>query len=124
MSPTGSDSNSGTSPSSPWASTNHSGIVCGDVIIAAAGAYNSNNFDSFSAGSSIWGTVGSCPSTSGGIDGTGGIYTATLLCATAFGCTIDATSTTANGINIDKSHWAVEGFAVTGAPWRVCQPRR
>ncbi len=113
ISPTGSDSNSGTSPSSPWASTNHSGIVCGDVIIAATGAYNSANFDSYNAGSSVWGTVASCPSTSGGIDGTGGVYTATLLCATAFGCTINAT--TADGINIDKSNWAVEGFVAYNA---------
>ncbi len=109
----GSDSNSGASSSSPWLTPNHSGIVCGDVIIAATGAYSSANFDSYGNGSSVWGTVGSCPSTSGGIDGTGGVYTATLVCATAFGCTINAT--TADGVNIDKSNWAVEGFTATNA---------
>src|SRR5271166_295124 len=97
----------------PWLTPNHLGIVCGDVIIAATGAYSSASFDSYGAGSSVWGTVGSCPSTSGGIDGTGGVYTATLVCATAFGCTINAT--TADGVNIDKSNWAVEGFTATNA---------
>ena len=47
MSPTGSDSNNGTSPSTPWATPNHA-VVCGDVIIAAAGNYSALQ---------AWGTV-------------------------------------------------------------------
>ena len=73
MSPTGSDSNNGTSPAAPWATPNHA-VNCGDVIIAAAGTYSRGQFgDNF-------GIVSNCPSTSGGIDGTGGVYFAVLLC--------------------------------------------
>jgi len=42
ISPTGNDSNNGTSAATPWATPNHS-VQCGDVIIAAAGAYNGSN---------------------------------------------------------------------------------
>ena len=63
MSPTGSDSNNGLTAATAWATPNHA-VNCGDVIIAAPGTYNGN----FSS----WGKVSSCPSTSGGIDGTGG----------------------------------------------------
>src|SRR5277367_777400 len=71
ISPTGSDGSNGTSVATAWATPNHK-VVCGDVIIAAPGAYNSNSFDSLSHGSSLYGTVANCPSKSGGIDGTGG----------------------------------------------------
>ena len=72
MSPTGSDSANGLTPGTAWASPNHP-MNCGDVIIAAPGAYRTSGIGNF-------GTVSSCPSTSGGIDGTGGIYFAVLLC--------------------------------------------
>jgi len=39
ISPTGSDSNNGTSAATPWLTPNHS-VVCGDVIIAAAAAWS------------------------------------------------------------------------------------
>jgi hypothetical protein len=98
ISPTGSDSNNGTSQSTPWASINHS-VNCGDVIIALTGSYTT-------LGTS--GTVSSCPSTSGGIDGTGGIYFAVVLCGgNLFTCTSSSTSTFAN---VTSSNWAVEGF--------------
>ena len=71
MSPTGSDSATGTSPSTAWASPNHA-LNCGDVIIMKAGTYSALP---------AWGTVSNCPSRSGGIDGTGGIYFAVVLCA-------------------------------------------
>src|SRR5215475_503771 len=74
LSSTGSDSNNGLSPSSPWLTAHHN-LQCGDVVIAAAGTYT-NNFSSQS-----FGTVANCPSTSAGIDGTGGINFATILCA-------------------------------------------
>jgi hypothetical protein len=110
ISPTGSDSNSGTSAATPWLTPNHSGIVCGDVIIAAKGAYSSANFDSYSHGSSLWATPSSCPSTSGGIDGTGGVYFATIVCGGSYvgACTINAA--TAYSMDVSSSNWAVEGF--------------
>ena len=74
ISPTGNDSNSGTSPATAWATPKHA-VNCGDVLIAAPGAYNSDQF-----GANNWGTVSACPSTTGGIDGKGGVYFAVLLC--------------------------------------------
>jgi hypothetical protein len=103
----GSDSNNGLTAGTPWLSPNHA-VVCGDVIIAAAGAYNSANFDSFTAGSTKWGAVSGCPSTTGGIDGAGGIYVATVLCATFDACTINAS--TQYTMDVSASNWAVEGF--------------
>ena len=71
-SPAGNDSNSGLDAAHPWATPNHA-VVCGDVIIAAAGSYSgfSNNV----------GAVSNCPSSTGGIDGTGGIYFAVVRAA-------------------------------------------
>jgi len=107
LSPTGSDSNSGGSPSEPWGTPDHA-VDCGDVIIAAAGSYT-NQFNQ------NWGTVSNCPSTGGGIDGKGGIYFATLLCA---GPDLEAcqVNSGANNYGFDieqESNWAVEGFKVT-----------
>ncbi len=62
ISPTGDDHNTGTSSSAAWATPNHA-VNCGDVIIAAPGAYDNSHF-----GTQQWGTVANCPSTSGGID--------------------------------------------------------
>lgn len=98
MSASGNDSNNGTSPATPWLTPNHS-LHCGDVIIAAAGSYGYQ---------SNWGTVSNCPSTSGGIDGNGGVYFAVLLCGGA-----DLTSCNDNGQRIAASNWAVEGFSST-----------
>lgn len=92
--PTGNDSNNGTSPSTPWASLAHS-MVCGDVVIAAPGTY----------GGQPVGTVSSCPSTSGGIDGTGGIYTATAVCNGNVGTCI-----VAGTVQVSHSNFAIEGF--------------
>ena len=107
ISPTGNDSNDGTSPSRAWATPHHP-VSCGDVIIAAAGSYTNGQF-----GTGSWGTVSGCPSTSGGIDGTGGVYFATVLCAGP-----DITSCYVNGgageaFRVDQSNWAVEGFTAT-----------
>jgi hypothetical protein len=104
MSPTGSDSNSGTSASTPWATPNHA-VVCGDVIIAAAGNYSPLQ---------SWGTVSNCPSTTGGIDGTGGVYFATVLCSGNVGtCQVNHPTGYAFGIDVNKSNWAVEGWLVS-----------
>lgn len=111
ISPTGSDAANGLTPATAWLTPNHAGLVCGDVLVAAAGAYSSASFDSQSHGSSLWGTVGTCPSTTGGIDGLGGVYFTTVVCATYNGCTINASTTFA--MEVDKSNWAIEGFQAT-----------
>ena len=110
-----SDANNGTSTSTPWCTPNHA-VVCGDVIIAQAGTYNS----SFS----VWGTVSNCPSASGGIDGTGGIYQAILVCAGDItSCIINCATAPCNGepsfgpaagMNINKNNWAVAGWYING----------
>jgi len=107
LSPTGSDNNTGTSASEPWATPDHP-VDCGDVIIAAAGSYT-NQFNQ------SWGSVSNCPSTSGGIDGNGGIYFATVLCA---GPDLEACQVNSGvnsfGFDIEQeSNWAVEGFKTT-----------
>lgn len=83
-------------------------MVCGDVIIAAAGSYT-NQFNQ------SWGAVSGCPSTTGGIDGHGGIYFATVLCA---GPDLEACQVNSGmnnyGFDIEqRSNWAVEGFKTT-----------
>jgi hypothetical protein len=109
VSPTGSDSNSGLTTAAAWATPNHA-VKCGDVIIAASGTYN-GNFGN-------WGTVSGCPSTSGGIDGAGGIYFATLLCAGKLQtCNINCATAVCSGtaaMNVTASNWAIEGWAATG----------
>jgi hypothetical protein len=113
MSPTGNDSNNGLTPTTAWATPNHP-VVCGDVIIAATGTYTGNQYGTpLSYGS---GTVSNCPSTSGGIDGTGGIYFAILLCATPLQCNVVG-ATNSNGtaeVQFLTSNWAAEGFVVNG----------
>src|ERR1700722_16096735 len=107
MSPNGSDSNNGLTAATAWATANHA-VSCGDVIVAAAGSYP--DLQGF-------GKVSNCPSTSGGIDGAGGVYFATLLCggSNVGACNITtkaATSGNTVGIEIAKNNWAVEGWYV------------
>ena len=110
MSPTGSDSNNGLTAATAWATPNHA-VNCGDVIIAAAGSY---------ASMSHWGTVSACPSTSGGIDGKGGVYFATVLCGgPSVGACYITTRATATAFEVTASNWAVEGWLVnTSAKYR------
>jgi hypothetical protein len=98
------DADAGTSADSPWCTPNHA-VVCGDVIVAAAGDYSAANLSSF-------GAVSSCPSTSGGIDGAGGIYFAVLLCG---GSDLEACHSAGQTVTISTNNWAVEGFKVTGS---------
>jgi hypothetical protein len=105
MSPTGSDSNNGLTVATAWATPNHPGIVCGDVIIAQPGAYT-RQFG-------YWQAPTGCPSTSGGIDGTGGVYFATVVCATAFACT--DTQPSGNVFDVTVNNIAIEGW-VASAP--------
>jgi hypothetical protein len=51
--------------------------------------------------------VSNCPSTSGGIDGKGGIHFVVVLCAGNVG-----TCTTSGSIDVNQSNWAFEGFEV------------
>ncbi len=99
MSPTRNDINAGTSPGAPWATPNHN-IACGDVIVAASGAYT---------GGSDFGQPTGCPSTSGGIDGAGGIYMAVLLCggASVGDCTLTG------AMDVATNYWAIEGWSTT-----------
>jgi hypothetical protein len=107
ISPTGNDNNTGTSPSKAWATPHHS-VQCGDVIIAAAGSYGEYIF-----GVNSWGVVSNCPSTKGGIDGTGDIYFATLLCAGPRVTSCSVNGKTQEAFRVTESNWAVEGFTAT-----------
>jgi len=109
--PAGSDSNDGLAPvvgggHGPWAiATNHN-LNCGDVIIAAAGSYPQQGPS---------GTVSNCPSNSGGIDGTGGIWFATVLCGSAsvgdcYMTTKLPITAITDAVFINSSNWAMEGF--------------
>ena len=123
MSPTGSDANSGLSPSAAWATPNHA-VNCGDVIVAPAGTYN--------GAFNRWGVVSNCPSTSGGIDGAGGINFAVLLCGGSDlgsnGCLINCAtaacsagvvgsggrSGTSSCMDVNSNDWAIEGWTCNG----------
>jgi hypothetical protein len=104
ISPSGSDSNNGTSASTPWLSPNHS-LNCGDVITAASGTYSQSNF-----ANGEWGTV-SCPSSNN---------VAWLKCATFDTCKISSTS--ADAMWITNSYWGVTGWetTVTGGTNGAC----
>ena len=96
LAPYGSDSNSGTSASSPWVSPNHS-LNCGDVIVAAAGTnYSAANFYT-----GKWGNV-NCPAANN---------VAWLTCEKFDACKISTTANT--GMWVDKSFWGVQGWEVT-----------
>ncbi len=95
MSPTGRDSQAGTSAAAPWATPNHA-LNCGDVILASPG-----NYPNLSA----WGTV-SCPTENN---------VAWLKCATFDACKISITSGNQYyaGMQVGQSYWGVQGWEVT-----------
>ena len=96
MSPTGSDSNPGTS-AMPWISPNHP-MNCGDTILAVPSAsYNESHFVATS-----WGTV-SCP---------GNNNVAWVKCEMFDACKI-TTATDSSGMRIGASYWGVQGFEAT-----------
>ena len=98
LSPSGKDSNSGLSSSSPWLTPNHS-VNCGDTIIAAASSsYSPTNF---SMGN--WGTV-TCPA---------GNNVAWLTCAAFDACKISSTSSQSPAMWVDHSYWGVQGWEVS-----------
>lgn len=101
LSPTGNDSNSGTSLDAAWLSPNHS-LSCGNVIMAAASTtYSAANFNT-----GKWGTV-NCPA---------GNNVAWLTCTTFDACKIDETSGTEQAMAVDQSYWGVAGWEASTAP--------
>jgi hypothetical protein len=119
MAPNGNDNCNGTSPAigssgnCAWATPKHA-MHCGDVIVAGAGNYTKNQFGR------NWGAVTNCPSTSGGIDGGGGIYFAIVLCG---GVDLQACQINGGGSGNPKTqvefyggqnNWALEGFRLNG----------
>jgi hypothetical protein len=99
ISATGSDTTGNGTSSAPWASPNHSNLVCGDIIIAQPST--SYNFANFGAGK--WHTV-SCPTRDSVV---------WVKCATFDGCKISAGAH--YGFFIDQSYWGVSGWEVTTA---------
>jgi hypothetical protein len=97
ISPTGSDSNNGTSVGTPWLTPSHP-MTCGSVIQAAAStSYAEANFYQ-----SNWGAV-DCPASNDVV---------WLKCVTFDACKI--TSGGGNpGIYIDANYWGVQGWEVT-----------
>jgi hypothetical protein len=98
ISPSGLDTNSGTSSGSPWLTPNHTGLNCGDTITAATGAYSAANFQS-----GDWGTV-TC---------SGNNNVVWLQCTTFAACTITVSSGTLSAMWLDKSYWGVQGFVLS-----------
>jgi hypothetical protein len=83
-------------------------MKCGEIILAAPGIYTNRFTQDF-------GPVSNCPSTSGGIDGSGGINFATVLCAGPDLVACQATATGGQpvfGWSSGQSNWAIQGFLV------------
>lgn len=114
ISPTGNDSTGTGTSGNPWLTPNHTGFVCGDVVINLSGTISGSGYQNF-------GTVSapSCPSTTGGIDGAGGISYVMLVCGNSSG-TADLTSCpvpfTGGGwaMDVKTNHWLLSGFQVSG----------
>lgn len=103
------DANSGLTTSLTWCTPNHAGVKCGDVIIANTGAYSTS-------GIAVTTSPGTCPSTTGGIDGAGGINFANVVCVTSFACTLNSSSSVMGGqgaIDIAANNWSFQGWSVT-----------
>jgi hypothetical protein len=94
LSPSGKDSNAGTSAQAAWLTPKHS-LNCGDTVQAIPGAYSASSF-----ASGNWGAV-SCPA---------GINVAWLECETFAGCTV--ASSTSSGMTMSASYWGVVGFQI------------
>ena len=94
----GNDSNSGTSPSTPWLTPKHP-VNCGDVILAApSAAYMATNFRP-----GMWGVV-SCPA---------GNNVAWLKCANFDACKITINTAGHNAMTPTQSYWGIQGWEVT-----------
>jgi hypothetical protein len=97
MSPTGSDANNGTSPSTPWYTPGHP-MTCGSTIIAASSAA----YSYLELGQGQWGAV-TC---------TGAPNVVWVTCATFDTCKMTASGGNP-GLYVDQSYWGVQGFEVS-----------
>jgi hypothetical protein len=96
----GSDSNNGTSASTPWLTPNHA-VNCGDVILAEAStAYAATNFRP-----GQWGVV-TCSA---------GNNVAWLKCAVFDTCKITISTTGHNAMTPTQSYWGIQGWEVTAS---------
>jgi hypothetical protein len=98
----GADSNNGLTTTTAWKTPGHA-VVCGDVIVSKSANYGPET---------SWGAVSGCPSTSGGIDGTGGINFAAVVCAGMLD-TCNLAGAGGDGFNVNADHWAIEGFNIS-----------
>ena len=97
LSPTGLDTNNGTSSGTPWLTPNHP-MTCGSVIIAAA----STSYSTTYLGQGNWGAV-DCPGTPNVV---------WLKCVTFDAC--KGVSSGGNpGLYVDSNYWGVQGFEWT-----------
>lgn len=92
MSASGSDGNNGLSAGAPWATANHA-VNCGDFLSAASGTYG--NMTTFG--------VVTCQ---------GNDNEAWVVCATAFACSIPATSGAA-AVALNVNYWGIQGFIIS-----------
>lgn len=109
ISPTGNDGNNGLTPATAWATPNHA-VHCGDVITAVSGTYGS--------GATLWQTqptVTACPSTTGGIDGGGGIYSVIVDCQTPFTCNASSPNNGLFAFKVVTSNVTIRGWNMTSA---------
>jgi hypothetical protein len=102
LSSTGSETNSGTSPSSAWLTPNHPGLNCGDTIIAASGNYNAMTITTTptcSKHDAVW-----------------------VKCAIFDSCKINQAVYSQGGIDVQASYWAFLGWEVSSSagPWASC----
>lgn len=109
ISATGSNSNNCLTITTSCADISAAGLAsvkCGDVILVASGTYTNSIINENAP------TVGLCPSTSGGVTGSGGVYFAIVLCAgtDVMSCKVNTTSSGGSAWWVNTSNWAVEGF--------------
>jgi hypothetical protein len=115
-----SNANSGADAAHPWCNPDnngHVGLVCGDVVIAAAGTYSGMDITHTPTGCGVSGdqTTGS---SSGGIDGTGGIRFAIILCGGSDleACKVNSGNGTGFRFLNVACCWSVQGFKIQGNP--------
>ena len=112
------DDSVGVRPNCAWSTSVHN-LNCGDaVIVAPSLSYTSTHFPGG------FGTQSNCPSTTGGIDGAGGINHAIFICG---GSDLEACLITLSGDFTDsdpgESNLAFEGFKVNANGHRFLAPK-
>jgi hypothetical protein len=96
IAPTGNDSTGNGTSGNPWLTPNHT-AVCGDAFLAATGTYPALTVSTQPT---------ACPSTSGGIDGTGGVYGAIVLCqGNAQTCVWSGSGSSGAVVDFTASNW-------------------